>query len=171
MKLQLVGQVARVKMKKQKQVCSEAKNDDFKKIQTFLAEDSPLVTSLLARILSKDERVIIAGSVADGWKALCYASTLQPDLVIVGLHLPGLDGEGLVRRLKLQQNPPIIFVVTSDDSPELRARCLTAGADAFLVKTKDLPARLHAAVQSFWPRRSAISQPSAGFRKTSPRRA
>ena len=158
-------------MKRQKQACSVAKNDDFKKIQTFLAEDSPLVTSLLARILAKDERIIIAGSAADGWKALCYASTLQPDLVIVGPHLPGLDGEGLVRRLKLRQNPPIIFVVTSDDSPESRARCLTAGADACLAKTKDLPARLHAAIQSFWPSRSETLQPSAGFRKTSHRRA
>lgn len=153
-------------MKRQKQPCSVAKNDDFRKIQTFLAEDSPVVASLVARILSKDERIIIAGSAVEGWQALCYASTLLPDLVIVGLHLPGLDGEGLVRRLKLRQNPPIIFVVTSDDSPGSRARCLTAGADAFLVKTKDLPARLHAAVQSFWPRRSAISRPSAISRKT-----
>ena len=152
-------------MKTKSQICPAAKCDDTKMIQTFLAEDSPLMTSLLAGILSKDDRIIIAGSVADGWKALCYASTLLPDLVIVGLHLPGLDGEGLVRRLKLRQYPPIIFVVTSDDSPESRARCLTAGADAFLVKTKDLPAQLHAAIQGFWPRRSATSPPSAISRK------
>lgn len=144
-------------MKRQKDACSVAKNDDFKKIQTFLAEDSPSVTSLLARILSKDERIIIAGSVADGWKALCYASTLLPDLVIMGRDLPGLDGESLVRRLKQLPNPPAIFVVTSEDSFESRARWLTAGADAFLVKTKDLPARLHAAIQVFWPRRPSIS--------------
>jgi len=158
-------------MKTKRQICPTAKDDDSKTIQTFLAEGSPLMTSLLARILSRDERIVIAGLANDGWKALCYASTLQPNLVIVGLHLPGLDGEGLVRRLKQRQNPPIIFVVTSDDSPKSRARCLTAGADAFLVKAKDLPARLHAAVQSFWPRRSAILQPSPGFRKTSHRRA
>ena len=157
-------------MKKKRQIRSAAKSD-AEGIQTFLAHDSPAMMTLLARVLSKDERIIIAGSVADGWKALCYASTLQPDLVIVDLHLPGLEAEGLVRNLKQQQNPPTIFVVTSDDSPESRARCLTAGADAYLVKTKDLSVRLHAAVQSFWPRRSAILQPSAGFRKTSLRRA
>jgi DNA-binding NarL/FixJ family response regulator len=158
-------------MKAKRQSYPAAKSDDSQKIQTFLAHDSPVLMTLLARILSKDERVIIAGSANDGWKALCYASTLLPDLVIVGLHLPGLDGEKLVRNLKQQQNPPTIFVVTSDDSPETRAKCLAAGADAFLLKTKDLSVRLNAAVQGFWPRRSAILQPSAGFRKTSRRRA
>ena len=140
-------------------------------IHAFIAEDSLMTMALLTRILSKDERITVVGSATDGWEALCYASSLDPDLVLVDLHMPGLDGAEVARRLKRRPKPPTIFVVTSDDSPESRARCLTAGADAFLVKTKDLPARLHAAIQSFWPSHSEILQPAAGFRKTSPRRA
>lgn len=111
----------------------------------------------ITQILSKDERIIIAGSANDGWKTLCYTSTLRPDLVIVGLHLPGLDGPELVRRLKLQRNAPAIFVVTSHNSPAARSLCLAAGADAFLIRTKTLHAHLHTAIRRFWPRYSAVS--------------
>ena len=132
---------------------SPSKHVEFpeRAIQTFLAEDSPLMTALLARILSGINRVTVVGSATDGWKAVCYASTLCPDLVLTDLNLPGLDGAEVTRRLKHQSNPPIIFVVTSDDTPESRARCLTAGADAFFVKGLELPAQLKTAIRNCFP--------------------
>jgi len=116
-------------------------------IRTFLADDLPLLIALLARIVSKDKRVAIVGSATDGPKALCNASTLEPDLVITDLHMPGLDGAEVTRRLKQCPNPPIVFIVTSDDTPEARARCMAAGADAFLVKAANLVPQLLAAIQ------------------------
>ena len=91
-------------------------------IRTFLAEDAPFLMTLLARIVSKDERVSIVGSATDGRKALRNASTLHLDLMVTDLHMPGMDGVEVARRLKRLPNPPIIFVVTSDDTPEARAR-------------------------------------------------
>ena len=120
-------------------------------IRTFLAEDSPLLMALLARVVSKEKRAFIVGSATDGRKALCNAPTLQPDLVITDLHMPGLDGAEVARRLKQLPNPPIIFVVTSDDTPEARARSVAAGADAFLVKAGNLALRLLSAIQEFFP--------------------
>jgi CheY-like chemotaxis protein len=120
-------------------------------IRTFLAEDLPLLMVLLARIVSKDKRVAIVGSAPDGRKAVGNAPTLQPDLVITDLHMPGLDGAEVVRRLKQLPNPPIIFMVTSDDTPEARARCLAAGADAFLPKAANLVSQLLSAIQEFFP--------------------
>jgi DNA-binding NarL/FixJ family response regulator len=119
-------------------------------IQTFVAEDTPVMMSLFKRILSKDERITIVGSAFDGRKALLDASMLDPDLVLTDLHLPGLDGAEVARRLKERPSPPIIFVATSDDSPESRARCLAAGVDAFLVKSGDLAAQLEAEVHRFF---------------------
>jgi len=120
-------------------------------IRTFLAEDSPLLMALLARMVSKNQRVSIVGSATDGRKALCNASTLQLDLVITDLHMPGIDGAEATRRLKQLPNPPIIFVVTGDDTPEARARSMVAGADAFLVKAGNLAPRLLSAIQEFFP--------------------
>ena len=68
--------------------------------------------------------------------------SLRPDLVITDLHLPGLDGAETTRLLKHRPDPPIIFVVTSDDRPEARSRSLAAGADAFLVKSANLAPQL-----------------------------
>jgi CheY-like chemotaxis protein len=120
-------------------------------IRTFLAEDSPLLMALLARIVSKDKRVFIVGAAVDGRKAVCNARSLQPDLVITDLHMPGLDGAEATRLLKQRPNPPIIFVVTSDDTPEAWARCRASGADAFLVKAGNLVPRLLSAIQEFFP--------------------
>ena len=120
-------------------------------IRTFLAEDLPLLMTVLARIVSKDKRVAIVGSATDGRKALGNASTLQLDLVVTDLHMPGLDGAEVTRCLKQRPNPPIILVLTSDDTPEARARCMAAGADAFLVKAANLIPQLLSAIQEFFP--------------------
>ena len=120
-------------------------------IQAFIAEDTPFMMALLSRILSRNERIAVAGSATDGWKALCYASSLEPDLVLMDLHMPGLDGAEVTRQLKQRLNPPTVFVLTSDDRPESRARCLAAGADAFLVKGTGLASQLQAAIQLFFP--------------------
>jgi DNA-binding NarL/FixJ family response regulator len=126
-------------------------NRPMRTIRTFLAEDSPVLMALLARIVSKDKRVAIVGSASDGRKALCNASTLGPDLVVTDLHMPGLNGAEVTRRLRQCPNPPIVFIVTSDESPEARAGSLAAGADAFLLKAANLVPRLLFAIQEFFP--------------------
>lgn len=120
-------------------------------IRTVLAEDDPLLLALLARIVSKHKHVFIVGAVGDGRKALGYAVSLQPDLVITDLNMPGMDGGELTRRLKQLPNPPVVFVATAADSREARARCLAAGANAFLVKAGNLAPRLLSAIQEFFP--------------------
>jgi DNA-binding NarL/FixJ family response regulator len=119
-------------------------------IRTFMVDDSPFVLVLLARILAKDERITIVGSAADGTKAFHYASLSNPDLVLMDLHMPGLDGAEATRWLKQLRTPPVVFIVTSDDSRPARIRCLDAGADAFLVKSEDLPVQLQEAIQKFF---------------------
>jgi DNA-binding NarL/FixJ family response regulator len=120
-------------------------------IRTFLAEDTPFLMALLARIVSKNQKFSIVGSATDDRKALWNASTLQLDLVVTDLHMPGMDGAEVARRLKQLPNPPIVFIVTSDDTPEARAMSVAAGADAFVVKAGNLAPRLLSAIQEFFP--------------------
>jgi CheY-like chemotaxis protein len=107
--------------------------------------------ALLAKIVSKHERVFIVGAAGDGRKALGYASSLQPDLVITDLNMPGMDGAELTRRLKQLPNPPVVLVTTADVTHEARARCMAAGANAFLVKSGNLAPRLLSSIQEFFP--------------------
>ena len=122
-----------------------------REIRVFLADDQPLLTVLLARLLAKDPRITIVGSAPDGLKAFHSAASLHPDLVLTDLHMPLMDGVELTRRLKQLPNPPVVFVVTSDDTPEALTRSLEAGADAFLVKAVDLSAQLQTAMEDFFP--------------------
>ena len=142
-----------MKTRIEKSQCSAPGNNCLptRTIRTFLADDLPLLLALLARIVSKDKRVAIVGSATDGRKALCDGSTLGPDLVVTDLHMPGLDGAEVTRLLKQSPNPPIVFILTSDDTPEARARCMAAGADVFLVKAGNLALRLLSVIQEFFP--------------------
>ncbi len=137
----------------EKSQCSAPENDSLptRTIRAFLAEDCPFLMALMARIVSKNPRIFIVGAAPDGRKALCNASTLRLDLMVTDLHMPRMDGAETARRLKQLPNPPIVFVVTSDDTPEARARCMAAGADAFLVKDGNLARRLLSAIQEYFP--------------------
>jgi CheY-like chemotaxis protein len=120
-------------------------------IRTFLIEDSPLLMALLARVVSRDERVFIVGAAPEGREAVGSAQSLQSDLVITDLHMPGLDGAAATRLLKQRPDPPIVFVVTSDDTPEARSKSVAAGADAFLVKSANLAPQLLSTIREFFP--------------------
>lgn len=120
-------------------------------IRTVLAEDSPILMCLLARFVSRDRRTSIVGMATDGRRAFCDVTTLVPDLVITDLHMPAMDGAELTRRLKALANPPVVIVVTSDDTREARERCMAAGANAFLMKDGNLMPLLLATIQVLFP--------------------
>jgi len=119
-------------------------------IRTFIADDSPFMLVLLARVLARDKRITVVGSSTHGPGAFYYACLSNPDLVLMDLHLPGSDAAEITRWLKQLRKPPVVFVVTSDDSPPARRRCLAAGADAFLVKSGELAVQLRKAVQKYF---------------------
>jgi DNA-binding NarL/FixJ family response regulator len=128
------------------------RNDDLAThtIRAFLADDSPFILSVLARILAKDKRITIVGSASDGRQAFQCACMSRPDLVLIDLHMAGSDSVEIARWLKQLRNPPIVIVVTSDDSTISRARSLAAGADAFLLKTEDLDVQLQSTIRKFF---------------------
>lgn len=119
-------------------------------IRAFMVDDSPFMLVLLARLLAKDKRITVVGSASDGPRAFQLASMSRPDLVLMDLHMPGADGAEITRWLKQLRNPPILFVLTSDESPHARARSLAAGADAFLIKAEDLAVELPRAIEKFF---------------------
>jgi len=106
---------------------------------------------LLARLLAQDPRITVIGSATDGRKAFHSAAVSQPDLVLTDLHMPIVDGVELSRRLKQLPKPPVVFVVTSDDTAEALTRSLSAGADTLLIKAADLRLQLEVAMEKKFP--------------------
>jgi len=119
-------------------------------IRTLLVDDSPAMLNILAQVLAAENRFTVVGSATDGCQALRLAMDLKPELVLMDLNLPELNGAQAASYIKDFSNPPVVFLMTSDDSSNSRAISKAAGADAFIVKSGDLRAQLRAKLQEWF---------------------
>jgi DNA-binding NarL/FixJ family response regulator len=106
-------------------------------IKVLIADDSALVREALGRFLSERPGVSVVGSCRDGGEALEVASVVRPDVVLMDLAMPRMDGLAATRLLKSWPAPPAVVICTMDESDELRQAAYAAGADA-LVRKRDL---------------------------------
>jgi DNA-binding NarL/FixJ family response regulator len=99
-----------------------------------LAEDDELHGRLLRSLLDEDGRFEIVGVARDGRKAVELASSLVPDVVLVDIHMPLMDGIAATRQIR-EQNPSLPVVVLSSSEYEDRAiEALDAGAADYVRK-------------------------------------
>lgn len=112
--------------------------------QVLVVDDDPRITSLLRRALRFAGHTVRVAQ--DGPEALAMAEAAVPDLVILDVMLPGLDGLEVCRRLRAIADTPILMLTARDDVPD-RVLGLDAGADDYLVKPfalEELLARVRA---------------------------
>jgi DNA-binding NarL/FixJ family response regulator len=106
----------------------------LKKISILIVDDHPVFLQGLRRILEPEPDIEIAGSAGDGMQALEAAAELEPDVVLLDVNLPSMNGMQVARQLKDEQ-PHIAIVMLSayhDDNQVLHA--IRAGASAFYPK-------------------------------------
>src|SRR5262249_44957561 len=111
----------------------------------LLVDDHFVVREGLRRVLSEDAGIDVVGDAADGAGAIRLAHRLAPDVVIMDVALPGLNGIEATRRLVRELRCAVLVVSAYGDSRTVR-RCLRAGAKGFLLKTCD-PSSLLAALR------------------------
>lgn len=103
-------------------------------IRVLVADDQPLFRGGLAMLLSVQPGIAVVGEAADGDEALRLAAATRPDVVLMDLRMPVLDGVAAIARLReAAPGVPAIALTTFDDAPTLLA-ALRAGAAGFLVK-------------------------------------
>ena len=100
----------------------------------FVVEDQPPMLRGLLKALGTFEELEIAGSAQSGEEALEAIARLSPDLVLLDLELPGIDGIEVTRRVKALARPTEVLILTSFDDEERVYRCIQAGASGYLVK-------------------------------------
>jgi CheY-like chemotaxis protein len=106
-----------------------------KRPRVLLAEDHEGVAKALCRVLALDFDVV--GNVPDGSAVLEAAQRLRPDMIVLDLNLPNVNGLEACRRIT-QVNPQAkIIVFTAMNDPGVRQQCLDVGASAFLFKGDD----------------------------------
>jgi DNA-binding NarL/FixJ family response regulator len=103
-------------------------------VRVLLVDDEPMFLEALRALLERDDRVEIVGATVDAQRALELAGSEQPDVALVDLAMPGMNGFELTRKL-LADKPAIRVLAVSGMSHEADAtRALEAGASAFLMK-------------------------------------
>jgi DNA-binding NarL/FixJ family response regulator len=103
-------------------------------ISVVIVDDDPLVRTGLSLILGGDRRITVIGQAADGEEALTLVPRLAPDVVLMDIRMPRLDGIAATERLMAAPRPPRVLVLTTFDADEMVLRALQAGAAGFLLK-------------------------------------
>jgi DNA-binding NarL/FixJ family response regulator len=103
-------------------------------VRVLIADDEPLFAEALELMLSSDERIEIVGRAADGSQAVELARRLEPDVVLMDLSMPGLDGFGATEQIAAAPGDVRVLVLTGSEDPADVARARRAGATGYLTK-------------------------------------
>jgi DNA-binding NarL/FixJ family response regulator len=127
-------------------------------VRVLVVDDQALFREALGTLLDARPEVEVVGEAGDGHQALERAAALTPDVVLMDLHMPVLDGVGATRRLRVEQPGVRVLALTTFDDDEDVFAALRAGALGYLLK--DVSAdRLVEAVQAA-ARGESVLQPS-----------
>jgi DNA-binding NarL/FixJ family response regulator len=133
-------------------------------IRVIIADDHTLFAEALALTLKSDPRFDVVGLAENGRAAVDLAVSTQPDVVLMDLHMPVMDGIEATRRLQQAAPRSRVVVVTASTSPEDDARARAAGACAYIRKWS-ASEELRAAVVDA----AADAAPFRGRRRLTPR--
>jgi two-component system response regulator DesR len=107
-------------------------------IRVLLADDQALVRGAIAALLQMEDDIIVVAEVADGSEVVEACADSGPDVVLLDVDMPGLDGISATAEVKRRFPEVRVLVVTTFGRPGYVRRALRAGADGFIVK--DTPA-------------------------------
>lgn len=115
-------------------------------IRLLVVDDDPLVRAGLALMLGGAEDIETVGEAADGADVPALVDRLAPDVVLMDIRMPGVDGLTATERLRARPGAPDVIVLTTFHADEQVLRALRAGAAGFVLKDTP-PAEIVAAVR------------------------
>ena len=104
-------------------------------IKVVVVDDEPMVCAHLRTILGSDPEVEVVGEAHDGAAGVDAVTRHRPDVVLMDLRMPGVDGIAAIERIGRLTDPPPVVVLTTFDADQYVLRALRAGASGFLVKS------------------------------------
>ena len=103
-------------------------------VGVLLADDDPLVRAGLRTILSAADDLRVVGEAGDGAAAMAGVAAYRPDVVLMDIRMPGLNGIDATERITALRDPPKVIVLTTFQLDEYVFAALRAGASGFLLK-------------------------------------
>ena len=129
-------------------------------MRVLIVDDDPVFLQSAARLLAPEAGFTVVGQARSGAEAIELAATLSPDLVLMDVEMPGMDGLETARRLKALPLPPRVLLVSIYDSEARRSLALSAGADGYIGKW-EFPWRLTGAIWTAMEAGEAGGEPAA----------
>lgn len=103
-------------------------------MRVLVVDDRAEFLDVLSQWLCDVTGIEIVGRATDGEEAVREAVRIRPDLVVMDLFMPGMNGLEATVRIKQQPDPPQVVIASLYDGPQFRAAAEEAGADGFLSK-------------------------------------
>jgi len=106
-------------------------------MKVFIADDSQVLRERLDEMLSELPGIEILGYAKDVSEALTSIRTLEPDVVILDIRMPGGSGVDVLQDIKKDKHPPLVIILTNYPYPQYRKKCMEMGADFFFDKSAE----------------------------------
>ncbi|MEW2358626.1 response regulator transcription factor [Spirillospora sp. NPDC029432] len=103
-------------------------------IRVLIVDDDALVRAGLSMMLAAADDLAVVADVADGTEVLPAVNEHRPDVVLMDIRMPRLDGLAATERLRARREPPEIIILTTFDTDDHILRAMRAGASGFLLK-------------------------------------
>jgi DNA-binding NarL/FixJ family response regulator len=105
-----------------------------KGIRTIVVDDSPAALRAMCSVVAREKNLSFVGAATNGRDAVALARTVHPDLVLLDLEMPVMDGIEATSCLSHDCPAARVVIVTVHNTTELRKRCYERGASAFIAK-------------------------------------
>ena len=105
-------------------------------VRVLLVDDSPEFLHAADHFLSAHAWLCVVGRALSGQEALAQIDAIDPDLVLMDLAMPGLNGLEVTRQIKLRRAPPRVLIMTLYDIAEYHSAARNVGADGFIAKSE-----------------------------------
>jgi DNA-binding NarL/FixJ family response regulator len=107
-------------------------------VRVLLVEDDDLFAGALAALLERESDVDLVGRARNAREGLEMIEKEKPEVVVMDLAMPGMDGIAALKELKSRKNGTTVLILSASTSDERGSEALASGADAFLPKSRAL---------------------------------
>src|SRR5215210_7012723 len=111
-------------------------SSDDSQIRVLIADDDSAFVESLRELIEQQPELSVIGTAANGLEAIELADELEPDAVVLDVHMPLLDGVSAAARLRRDHPNVCLIALTGDEAPALHRAVREAGADEVLLKSE-----------------------------------